>query len=68
MKVKFIHKITVIQEKFLVFFNLLRGPDVTRGPTIYDVHTEGVSDSDGRMRTGKADSAPRGCPLTKYLN
>jgi len=33
MKFKFIHKIFVIQEKFLVFFNLLRGPDMTRsGP------------------------------------
>jgi len=33
MKFKFIHKISVIQEKFLIFFNLLRGPDITRsGP------------------------------------
>jgi len=30
MKSKFIHKISVIQEKFLVFVNLLWGPDVTR--------------------------------------
>jgi len=33
MKFKFIHKIFVIQgfkEKFLVFFNLLRGPDIKR--------------------------------------
>jgi len=29
MKFKFIHKISVIQEKFLVFFNLLRGQDKT---------------------------------------
>jgi len=33
MKLKFIHKIYVIQEKFLLFFNLLRGPDIRRsGP------------------------------------
>jgi len=33
MKFKFIHKISVIQEKFFVFLNLLQGPDVTRsGP------------------------------------
>jgi len=33
MKFKFIHKIPAIQEKFLVFFNLLRGSDITRlGP------------------------------------
>jgi len=30
MKFKFIHKIFVIQEKFLEFFYLLRGPDITR--------------------------------------
>jgi len=30
MKFKFIHKIFVIQEKFLVFFNLLRRPDRMR--------------------------------------
>ena len=33
MKFKFIHKISVIhviKEKFLVFYNLLRGPDITR--------------------------------------
>ena len=30
MKFKFIHIISVVQEKFLVFFNLLRGSDVTR--------------------------------------
>jgi len=30
MKFKFIHKISTIQEKFLVFYNLLRGPDITR--------------------------------------
>jgi len=30
MNFKFIHKILVIQEKFLAFFNLLRGPDITR--------------------------------------
>ena len=29
MKFKFIHKISVIPEKFLIFFNLLRGPDKT---------------------------------------
>jgi len=29
MKFKFIHKISVIQEKFLVYFNLLRGSDIT---------------------------------------
>ena len=29
MKFTFIHKISVIREKFLVFFNLLRGPDRT---------------------------------------
>ena len=29
-KFKYIQKISVIQEKFLVFFNLLRGPDITR--------------------------------------
>jgi len=29
MKSKFIHKIFVIQEMCLVFFNLLRGPDIT---------------------------------------
>jgi len=29
MKFKFIHKISVIQETFLVFFNLLQGPDKT---------------------------------------
>src|SRR6218665_769279 len=29
MKFKFIHKMSVIHEKFLVFFNLLRGPDKT---------------------------------------
>jgi len=28
MKFKFIHKISVIQEKFLVFYNLLREPDI----------------------------------------
>ena len=33
MKFKIIHKISVIQEKFLVFLNLLRGQDITRsGP------------------------------------
>ena len=33
MKFKFVHKIFVIQEKFLVFINLLRGPDKKRsGP------------------------------------
>ena len=30
VKFKFIHKISVIQEKFHVFFNLLQGPDITR--------------------------------------
>jgi len=30
MKFKFIHKISVIQNKFLIFFNLLRGPDIRR--------------------------------------
>jgi len=30
MKFKFIHKIFVIQKRFLVSFNLLRGPDITR--------------------------------------
>ena len=30
MKFEFIHKISVIQEKFLVLINLLRGPDITR--------------------------------------
>src|SRR6218665_1940326 len=30
MKFKFIHKIFLIQEKFLVYFKLLRGPDITR--------------------------------------
>src|SRR6218665_2263322 len=29
MKFKFIHKISVIQEKFRVLFNLLRGPDTS---------------------------------------
>jgi len=29
MKFIFIHKISVIQEKFLVFFNLLLGPDIS---------------------------------------
>ena len=29
VKFKFIHKISIIHEKFLVFFNLLRGPDIT---------------------------------------
>jgi len=29
MKFKFIHKISIIQEMFLVFFNLLRRPDIT---------------------------------------
>ena|SRR6218665_106457 len=33
MKFKFIRKTSVIQERFPVFFNLLRGPDITRsGP------------------------------------
>src|SRR6218665_1805600 len=30
MKFKFIHKFFLIQEKFLVFFKLFRGPDITR--------------------------------------
>ena len=30
IKFKFIHKFFLIQEKFLVFFKLLRGPDITR--------------------------------------
>ena len=30
MKFKFIHKIFLIQEKFLVYFKLLRWPDITR--------------------------------------
>src|SRR6218665_1090777 len=30
MKFRFIHKVFVIQEKFLVFLNLLKGPDITR--------------------------------------
>ena len=30
MKFKFIHKIFVIQEKLLVYFKLLQGPDITR--------------------------------------
>jgi len=30
MKFKLIHKISVIQEKSLVFFNLLRGPGLIR--------------------------------------
>jgi len=30
MKFKFIHKISVIQEKFLVFVNLLQGQYITR--------------------------------------
>ena|SRR6218665_2616502 len=30
MKFKFIHKISVIWKNFLVFFNLIRGPDITR--------------------------------------
>src|SRR6218665_83741 len=30
MKFKFIHKFFLIQEKFLLFFKLLRGPDITR--------------------------------------
>jgi len=30
MKFKFIHKISVIQEKLLVFFSSLWGPDKTR--------------------------------------
>src|SRR6218665_849020 len=30
MKFKFIHKIAIIQEKFRILFNLLRGPDMTR--------------------------------------
>src|SRR6218665_280042 len=30
MKFKLIYKVFVIQEKFLVFINLLRGPDITR--------------------------------------
>jgi len=30
MKFKFILKISIIMEKFLVFFNLLRVPDITR--------------------------------------
>jgi len=30
MTFKFIHKISVIQEKLLVLLNLLRGPDTTR--------------------------------------
>src|SRR6218665_615645 len=29
MQFKFIHKISVIQEKFLVFFRLLHGPEIT---------------------------------------
>jgi len=30
MKCKFINKIAVIHEKFIILFNLLRGPDITR--------------------------------------
>jgi len=30
MKFEFFHKISIIQDKFLVFLNLLRGPDITR--------------------------------------
>jgi len=30
MKFKLIHKISIIQEEFLVFYNLLRGLDITR--------------------------------------
>src|SRR6218665_3407996 len=30
MKFKLINKISIIEEKFLVYFNLLRGPDITR--------------------------------------
>ena len=30
MKFTFIHIISVIQEMFFVFYNLLRGPDITR--------------------------------------
>src|SRR6218665_1822748 len=29
MKFKFLHKIAVIQKKFLLLFNLMRGPDIT---------------------------------------
>ena len=31
MKFKFIQKIAVISKKFLVLFNLLRGPDIIHG-------------------------------------
>jgi len=30
MKFKFFHKISVIQKRFLLLFNLLRGPNITR--------------------------------------
>src|SRR6218665_886699 len=33
MKFDFIYKISIIQENFLVFFNLFRGPDITRSGT-----------------------------------
>src|SRR6218665_2152199 len=35
MKFKFIQKISIIQEKFLVFFILLRGPDMTPSGDCY---------------------------------
>jgi len=40
MKFKFIHKISVIQEKFLEFFNLLQGPDITM-----DIHLDEILSS-----------------------
>jgi len=31
---------------------------IYKGPSIYDVHTEGWSDSGGRILTGKGGSSP----------
>ena len=47
MEFKSIHKISIIQEKFLVFFNLLRGPDVTpSGPAGRGLCIPGLIDQD----------------------
>src|SRR6218665_3549558 len=43
MKFKFVHKIFVIQRKFLVLLNLLRGPDITRSGAGSNPRTAGCA-------------------------
>jgi len=41
MKFKVIHKISVMQEKFLVFFHQFQGPDITRSGAGYSAQAAG---------------------------